>query len=101
MLQLKSRMDSFWYPQAPPVEKELKQSIPVSPVLRNDHEPEIHSVWKEMKYTSTLWWEGNISPKKKDACRRMCVRGVEIKDLSVEHKLAGQKGLFATESFSQ
>lgn len=111
-----------WYPSKPPMTPEtasisslsiknptdllspLPTEIKIQPQMQQQMQQQsLESInWDHtLKYASTLWWSANISKEKKEACRRPFIRGIEVRDLGKDHFLCGQKGVFATEKFSQ
>jgi hypothetical protein len=96
-----------WYPNKPVIETQSEDkednSKKIPPLQQQQQQPSLESInWDHsLKYSPTLWWSSNIKKEKKEACRRPFIRGIEVRDLGKDHFLCGQKGVFATEKFSQ
>ena len=103
-----------WYPNKPALEASGDtKDVDLLKILKEKEEDTIRKVpiqplsldsinWDHsLKYAPTLWWSSDIKKEKKEACRRPFIRGIEVRDLGPDHFLCGQKGVFATEKFSQ
>jgi hypothetical protein len=70
-------------------------SVPVAP----------HHSWKhagqggKLKYLTANIWDKKIDVETREKSRRQVPVGVEVRDLSGDHFLAGEQGLFATRKF--